>query len=536
MKREKKLSLCMIARDEAGTIGRALAAAKPFCDEMIVVDTGSTDATRELARGLGARVVEQPWTDDFSHARNRSLQEARGDFALVLDADEIIDAECGQGILEAIRRPDTRGVFLPIVNRFEDGRTLPALILRVFPLRDDIRFRYRIHEQVVDKVVQIAKKERGRLIKVEGAVIHDGYRKDVMEARGKNERNLRIFELAIEDDPSDLYLKYKYADFLRQFDDEKARVLDLLEETAEALRRMDEAAVRDLPFAGEVFGLLAQAHRDRGDPKRGLECAEEGLEVTDATVNLRFIHGSLALDLGDATTAAAEFRQCLAKDGEVLVMPAQCGVTGTLSETGLARALHALQRDDEARAVVERLADREPDRADLLEFWLACVRGTSDPASALRWLTQRIAKRPGDPAAWMAGAQLLYGVRMFDQARVWFHRAAAGSEDPAPILAWSAECLLHECRLEEALDLASQVSADPRAQAVIAAISLFADSEVPALVRCDDHEVRKAFRRLMENLRQTAGAPIVAKIENVCETMSVFDPAGISLAASALEA
>src|SRR6185369_7624849 len=100
MKREPRLSFCMIARDEAKTIGAALAAAKPFCDEMIVVDTGSTDETRKVAASHGARVVEQAWTDDFAHARNRSLEEARGDFALVLDADEIMDAECGRQVRE----------------------------------------------------------------------------------------------------------------------------------------------------------------------------------------------------------------------------------------------------------------------------------------------------------------------------------------------------------------------------------------------------------------------------------------------------
>jgi glycosyltransferase involved in cell wall biosynthesis len=534
MKRDVKLSLCMIARDEAATIGKALAAAKPFCDEMIVVDTGSTDGTREIAASLGARVVEQPWTDDFSHARNRSLSEAGGDFALVLDADEIIDAECGRGIREAIGRKDTAGVFLPIVNRFEDGRVLPALILRVFPLRVDVRYRYRIHEQVIDKLVPIAKRERGRLLKVDGAVVHDGYREDVIQARGKNERNLRIFELALADDPADLYLRYKFADFLRRFENEKPRIRELLESSARDLRKMDRGDVLDLPFSGEVFALLAQAYRDAGDARRGLACAEEGLRLAAITVNLEFIHASLALDLGDATTAARGFRQCLARDGEVLVMPGQCGVTGVLAEIGLARALHVLQRNDEAREVVQRAADRHPERTDLVELWLECARGTADPRSALGWLTRRLEGRPADATAWMAGAQILYGMQMFGQARTWFLRAAGGSADPSSALAWCAECFLHECNLEEALDVASKVQTDPRAQAVIAAISLFAETEVPSLVRCADADVRSAFRRLLDNLRRTPGSPIVEKIETVCSNMSVFDPAGIGLASSAL--
>jgi glycosyltransferase involved in cell wall biosynthesis len=525
----------MIARDEAGTIGEALAAVKPFCDEMIVVDTGSRDETKAIVARLGARVVEQAWTDDFSAARNRSLDEARGDFAIVLDADEIIDAECGRQVREAIRRPGTMGVFLPIVNRFEDGRTLPALILRVFPLRKDLRFRYRIHEQVIDTLVRIATKERGKLIKVGGAVMHDGYREDVIEARGKNERNRRIFELAVAEEPGDLYLRYKLADFLRRFEDERPRILEVLESTARDLRKLDRAAVRDLPFAGEVFAFLAQAYRDGGRARQGLECAEEGLRLADPTVNLRFIHASLSLDLGDATTAVAGFRACLAAAGEVLVMPGQTGVTGILSELGLARALHELGNDDEAREIVEAAADREPERVDLVSLWLECARGTSDPAAAMRWITRRLSARPADVTAWLAGAQVLYGMRMFPQARVWFERAAKDPAHRSSALAWRAECFLHECDLEEALAAAAEVRDDPRAQAVIAAISLAADSEVPGLVRCADQDVRAAFRCLLANLRQTDGAPVAAKIEHVCETMSVFDPAGIALAASALD-
>jgi tetratricopeptide (TPR) repeat protein len=357
----------------------------------------------------------------------------------------------------------------------------------------------------------------------------------VIEARGKNERNRRIFELAVADDPADLYLRYKLADFLRRFDDAKARVRDVLESVVSELRNLDRAAVADLPFAGEVFAFLAQFYRDGGDPARGLECAEEGLRLTDPTVNLRFLHASISLELGDATTAAREFRDCLSKAGEVLVMPGQCGVTGILSEIGLAHAFHQLQRWDEARQMVEQAADREPGRDDLLELWLACARRTADPAAAVRWIARRLESRSTDAASWMAGAEILYGIRMFGQARAWFARAAGLAPDPAPAFAWCAECFLHEQKLEAALDLASQARTEPRAQAVIAAISLAAEIEVPELVRCADSDVRAAFRLLLENLRQTEGAPIARKIESVCGNLTIFDPAGIALAASALE-
>lgn len=82
------ISLCMIARDEADQIGQCLRSVRGLVDEIVVVDTGSRDRTVEIAREYAARVVPFDWNDDFAAARNCSLEEASGDWVLVLDADE----------------------------------------------------------------------------------------------------------------------------------------------------------------------------------------------------------------------------------------------------------------------------------------------------------------------------------------------------------------------------------------------------------------------------------------------------------------
>ncbi len=84
------LSLCMIVKNEAQHLAKCLMSVKPVVDEMIVVDTGSCDRTRDIATAFGAKVFEFPWTNDFSAARNASLARASGDWILVLDADEVI--------------------------------------------------------------------------------------------------------------------------------------------------------------------------------------------------------------------------------------------------------------------------------------------------------------------------------------------------------------------------------------------------------------------------------------------------------------
>jgi len=87
---DPSLTLVLIAKNEAAVIARCLDSAKGVASEMIVVDTGSTDDTSDIARSCGARVLNFPWCDDFSAARNAGLEAARGRWILVLDADEYL--------------------------------------------------------------------------------------------------------------------------------------------------------------------------------------------------------------------------------------------------------------------------------------------------------------------------------------------------------------------------------------------------------------------------------------------------------------
>jgi GT2 family glycosyltransferase/Flp pilus assembly protein TadD len=86
------ISLCMIVKNEENKIVRSLTSIKPVVDEMIVVDTGSTDRTKEIAKALGAKVYDFKWTDNFSDARNFSISKASGKWILILDADEVISS------------------------------------------------------------------------------------------------------------------------------------------------------------------------------------------------------------------------------------------------------------------------------------------------------------------------------------------------------------------------------------------------------------------------------------------------------------
>lgn len=162
------VSLCIIAKNERDRLPRCLASAKPVVDEIIVVDTGSTDETRDLAVVFGAKLFDFAWEDDFSKARNFSLSKASGDWILVLDADETLSSADYEGfrrILVSSRsrpvafRMQTRNYsnlvntvgFRPIRGEYPDEAGMgwyPSDKVRLFPNDSRIRFDYPVHELV----------------------------------------------------------------------------------------------------------------------------------------------------------------------------------------------------------------------------------------------------------------------------------------------------------------------------------------------------------------------------------------------------
>ncbi len=111
------LSLCMIVKNEEQHLARCLLSAKPVVNEIIIVDTGSTDRTKNIALAYGAKVFDFPWTNDFSAARNQSLAKASGDWILVLDADEVISSLDYKMLAQIVKKKPTRPVAYSMVTR-----------------------------------------------------------------------------------------------------------------------------------------------------------------------------------------------------------------------------------------------------------------------------------------------------------------------------------------------------------------------------------------------------------------------------------
>jgi len=113
----KSLSVCMIVKNEELNLAKCLMSVKPIADEIIVIDTGSSDKTKVLASALGAKVFDFPWTNDFSEARNYSLSKASGDWILVLDADEVVSPLDHEKLKKVIKNAVGKRVAYTMITR-----------------------------------------------------------------------------------------------------------------------------------------------------------------------------------------------------------------------------------------------------------------------------------------------------------------------------------------------------------------------------------------------------------------------------------
>jgi tetratricopeptide (TPR) repeat protein len=202
-KNKGTLSLCMIVKNEEQHLARCLLSAKPVVDEMIIVDTGSTDRTKDIARAYGAKVFDFPWTNDFSIARNQSLSMASGDWILVLDADEVISPLDYTALERIVKKRPAKPVAYAMVTRNytnevssqgwtandrkygrEEAGTgwFPSLKVRLFVNDKRVRFQNPVHE-----FVETSLQEAGAEIKTLDIPVHHYGRfdKDKLIKKGK---------------------------------------------------------------------------------------------------------------------------------------------------------------------------------------------------------------------------------------------------------------------------------------------------------------------------------------------------------------
>jgi len=247
------LSAILITRDEEANIGACLTCLKDLVDEIIVVDTGSTDNTRDIARSFGARVLKVSWQDDFAAARNICLDNAKGAWALYVDADERVKAT--GDLAPTLQNPQA------IAARVEfraSSQLTPYSEYRLFRNRPDIRFQGVIHETVLPDIDALIADGTYTIADAPLAFEHLGYEGDIT---WKHRRNLPLLQRAVKHTPGRVYLWLTLGEALRG--------LDQFQEAEDAWRK-GLAVLRKSPIEPAdaiIFANLIDLHLSDASPQ-----------------------------------------------------------------------------------------------------------------------------------------------------------------------------------------------------------------------------------------------------------------------------
>ncbi len=190
----------MIVKDEERNLARCLDPVRDLVGEIVIVDTGSTDRTPDIASEYGVKVIPFDFTRvDFAAARNCSIAHATGRWILVLDADEALDREGAPMMEEIVARDENGGYYLERRNRWSDSETSSTdYVVRLFPNRPEYRYRGRVHETIDASILAAG----GRLHRT-GIRIDHKFSSDREARRQKNHRYIEILKEEIAADPSD---------------------------------------------------------------------------------------------------------------------------------------------------------------------------------------------------------------------------------------------------------------------------------------------------------------------------------------------
>lgn len=356
MKRRSGLTVCMIVRDERENLQEMLATVVRHSDDVVVVDTGSTDDTADLARAAGARVFERAWDDDFAAARNRGLEEVQTSHVLWLDADDRIEGEDLGRVREAALARGNCGLQLLLVNASEDPAAVTSCWqLRVFPAADQHRFEGRIHEQVQECL----RRHAVPIERLDVTVTHTGYvrHEDVIR---KSRRNFELLRREMnEGKQDDINVLYHYVKAAAQSGE--------LDEAARVARRCvdDPPAGTPLEIIQSCAIQLSRLELQRGDSESAMAVLAGAIERRPDDPVARFFLGDLLRRQGDLEGARREFETARVSPIRFELLPVPVAGLTRAIRVQLGEVLEVLGHGADAAAVYHEARALFPDDTQL---------------------------------------------------------------------------------------------------------------------------------------------------------------------------
>jgi GT2 family glycosyltransferase len=346
------VSLTMIVKNEEANLAACLEAVRDLCAEIVIVDTGSSDRTKEIAAGFGARVFDFPWIDSFSAARNEALNQARGQWAFWLDADDRIDERARIGLRKLFAHLEDENVAyaMKCSCASQPGQTGQTVVdhIRLFRNNPEIRWKYRVHEQILPAIRAVG----GTVRWADVVIRHEGYRDSALR-QSKLDRDLRLLQLQDADNPDDPFTLFNLGSIYLEREQPR--------EALPRLRRSLERSHTADSIVRKLFVLIVQAHRQLGDPAAALAECKVGRAVYPDDAELLFQEAIVLHQEKQLAAAIANYLSLLAGNDSAHFASVDSGLGGYPARHNLAVIYMGQGRAAEAEAQWRASLAEEPD-------------------------------------------------------------------------------------------------------------------------------------------------------------------------------
>lgn len=333
------ISLCMIVKNEEKFLENCLKSVNDIVQEIIICDTGSTDNTISIAKKFNATIIETKWKNDFSNARNLSIEKATGHWILFLDADEELSSGSKQEILKWAAYPDADAYFVKVINylHHKGGDATVNPTIRMFLNKKEHRFSGTIHEQIADSIQ--AHNQHAKFVMTDIKIDHYGYHPSVREQKNKTERNIKLLEAELKKDPNHAFHLYNIGiEYLQS-----GKVLEALESFRNSIKNVHPGT----NYTHLLYKCESRCLSALNRLQEAIDCCNHAIKLFPNYTDLYHYRGTYHLALGELQEAKKSFYQAFTL-GEATNYHTEAGIGSYSSSYLYGLVCESLSEDDQA--------------------------------------------------------------------------------------------------------------------------------------------------------------------------------------------
>lgn len=475
-----KISACYIAKNEAENLAKSIKSLKNQVNEIVVVDTGSTDNTIVVARRLGARVYSFPWQDDFSKARNFALSKAKGEWLVLLDADEYFTAKTAGNIRQVIRQAQQAdGLLIQMVNYDVDKEEIQDYFyqLRIVCNQQGLHYEGKIHEEL-----KLSDGKSMKFLRIPPEMLeiyHTGYASSV--SRQKLERNLRLLQQALDNGKSEADLARYFCDcYLGLGDMEKCTYYGWLDvkkgrqsvnfgsrchrvlmayyggrndgESISKRRQLAEISVEYYPEVPDFWAEYSECLYQTGEYAQAIAAMEKALELMQDYHGMEpsmLVEGHMAPQLEERLQVFRQAQANLINQEKSTIKTTEDKCNGGIQMARLKNKINKnrmKKRNNQAKQVLTGL------KHDMQQFMEA-----EDYTAAMDIMAEMAVKKQMDGEIMYWGAQCYFFTGDFERAEKWVNNALNNGYNSVGLKMLLATLCMSEERNEDAFKLCEAV-------------------------------------------------------------------------------